>query len=1102
MRKRIAYSFILLFILSHSLFAQKTGSSLNDLLYYYNSELGKLEQEIAVEEAEFNATHNMALLVSLNKKKLKREVLNIYGSKAVKQKSYLLRNFVYFSASEIFLTKQRELEENYDVKINVNIVRRTLDQISGLGVKVAPLIGRDETSTNNRYFEITGTFESDSLTYEAKPSEAVASEISSGQVSLKKSFSINEYNNKELALTKFMEELNVFMRSLRVRFDLKNISDLWELRNPDSTITFITPAGLPFTLQLKKLSEVSFSFNDEGSVTKQSEFFADGSLQSFTYDNVKYKRCRSESHKEEFVGYFVDVNSQCNYKLIDSLTKKIGQRQPVVIVHACIENHKLIFKAAKVPLNANIPWPKADHYGLGLYKSVLPVQYENMSGPIVKLSAAALTNTYSADAKNFLDSLNICDRNYIPYAITVANIITKYPKVVSQCYGLRRLIDDFDLPKHLLSVANNVSPGGRDALQQYSDKVIMLIQRAEELQSYASNSAVTDNLTQSLNTPYAVSEFVNNSSNICTLNFLSPAERIRLIKILLTNSSESSQEAIVLLFKTLNLEIADSKTIEFFNALSGPSSSVSGAKSIISAVYDVVSGGDFKEFNKNLCLKFATKAEVLANFFPGTEEGQFSSILYFDDSYLVTDAPVGTHKYSVDLLPNGQIIIHKEIVDYVETTHVHYKLEDYYTYSSHWAVCAPETLDPFTPITIINRSGLSSLKEATDGVDVITAPAFFLKFAAHEQFKNDALRVGAVVADVVTIASGSTLILKAYRAGRFALALYEGAQVVGSLANITVNAMDLSPEERKWVDDFNLIVAAWGGIKGVTNKKLYNVAYYKALSQNVFKGLEKASIQNLINRYTLLKVSLTSKLNNANLSKQIDDVIAYLRGMVRGVNSLDVKAALFRQDAISLVNGFPDNINNVCLQQGITLSIFKSLQQKTLNQLSNSEKIIISNIRNNIPNPTSNTIMQKVIPFNKLEDYTLKGYKPRGFVTISSDAKHLNTFDEIYEGMRLDYKIDDIGTQAFNTTDNGCYVIRFRAKNSSSAIPAVNLPDPSPFPYTNQGLTSGMNGKLGIPEWKIGDVEITEGYIFFKDKTGQENLVAHFDEITGKFVLR
>jgi hypothetical protein len=225
---------------------------------------------------------------------------------------------------------------------------------------------------------------------------------------------------------------------------------------------------------------------------------------------------------------------------------------------------------------------------------------------------------------------------------------------------------------------------------------------------------------------------------------------------------------------------------------------------------------------------------------------------------------------------------------------------------------------------------------------------------------------------------------------------------------------------------------------------------------------------------------------------------------VRGKSVNQAGGTLFSKSAIANINGFSDNISSLTNNQGISVSSFKNLQLGTAVDLASTNpeglaKLI--SIRNSIPNPNSNTILQKVIPLNKIDDFIVKGYKPRGSVSTAADSKHLNTWEEIYDGMRLDYKIDDIGTQAFYSSDNGCYVIRFKATNANQATPAVNLPDPDPFPYTNHGFTSGKNN-LGIPEWKMPDAEISEGVIYRKNVDGSEVEYAIWDATLNKFILK
>ena len=114
---------------------------------------------------------------------------------------------------------------------------------------------------------------------------------------------------------------------------------------------------------------------------------------------------------------------------------------------------------------------------------------------------------------------------------------------------------------------------------------------------------------------------------------------------------------------------------------------------------------------------------------------------------------------------------------------------------------------------------------------------------------------------------------------------------------------------------------------------------------------------------------------------------------------------------------------------------------------------ILNNIRGSIPNPTSNTLMQKVIPQSDIANYTSGNYTScRGYVTTASDAKHLSTPEDVYYGMRLDYE----GTK-FAPKDQSYGAIRFKANNVGKAeVPKspANLGTVNdPPPFTGHGFT-------------------------------------------------
>lgn len=206
----------------------------------------------------------------------------------------------------------------------------------------------------------------------------------------------------------------------------------------------------------------------------------------------------------------------------------------------------------------------------------------------------------------------------------------------------------------------------------------------------------------------------------------------------------------------------------------------------------------------------------------------------------------------------------------------------------------------------------------------------------------------------------------------------------------------------------------------------------------------------------------------------------------------------FGKELLSNLDGFSDNINGLTSANGINLSAFKTLEEKALTALTSEEKHIIANIRNAIAQPNSNTIMQKAIPKSDIIKYTSGQYNScRGFMSTAADSKHLNTFDDIYYGMRLDYP-----NTKFALSDGSCGVIRFKASNSGNASVPRDLANPDPFPFTNHGFTSANNGRLGVPEWKLDEMANLNGGAELWEifSNGTEKLIAIFDRDLDKFI--
>ncbi len=81
--------------------------------------------------------------------------------------------------------------------------------------------------------------------------------------------------------------------------------------------------------------------------------------------------------------------------------------------------------------------------------------------------------------------------------------------------------------------------------------------------------------------------------------------------------------------------------------------------------------------------------------------------------------------------------------------------------------------------------------------------------------------------------------------------------------------------------------------------------------------------------------------------------------------------------------------------------------------------------------------MQKVIKPSDFEHYFSGTYNIRGFITRAQDVKHLDTPEEIIDGLALHYKtVEEYGQKAYNYSDYSVGAIRFPAVDISK----INIP--------------------------------------------------------------
>lgn len=178
-------------------------------------------------------------------------------------------------------------------------------------------------------------------------------------------------------------------------------------------------------------------------------------------------------------------------------------------------------------------------------------------------------------------------------------------------------------------------------------------------------------------------------------------------------------------------------------------------------------------------------------------------------------------------------------------------------------------------------------------------------------------------------------------------------------------------------------------------------------------------------------------------------------------------------------------------RHGVSRDDFIDLVNRPIDSLSPDERSLITAVRDDLPAPQLDTVMQKVIPPGSFgadgtfkpggaESYLEGAYAAdgmRGAVTIADDTSHLGTPGAIHDGLRLDYD-----STPFTPNDANAHVIRFQADPSSVA--SYDVPRHSSMggsgdydgwgaPFTGNGFTKA--GDDVVPEYGANDIRMRDG---------------------------
>ena len=217
----------------------------------------------------------------------------------------------------------------------------------------------------------------------------------------------------------------------------------------------------------------------------------------------------------------------------------------------------------------------------------------------------------------------------------------------------------------------------------------------------------------------------------------------------------------------------------------------------------------------------------------------------------------------------------------------------------------------------------------------------------------------------------------------------------------------------------------------------------------------------------------------------------------------------YSREALQSLRSFSEDAEAVSNKFGLTMEEFYIMQPERAGTLSIKNRARMIAIRESVPRPTSETLMEKVIPQKDIQNYLSGKYSGiQGFISRAQDTMGVKNPLEVYQTIRLDYDPKPGYRPAFDPyLDRSIGVIRFKTQEVSKIkIPfneSMGGYESSPYPNTGNGFTAAENGRI-IPEFRVFETQTVkpkngaEIYQVFQD--GREDLIAVYNERTEKFL--
>ncbi|WP_262417722.1 T7SS effector LXG polymorphic toxin [Bacillus sp. YC2] len=197
------------------------------------------------------------------------------------------------------------------------------------------------------------------------------------------------------------------------------------------------------------------------------------------------------------------------------------------------------------------------------------------------------------------------------------------------------------------------------------------------------------------------------------------------------------------------------------------------------------------------------------------------------------------------------------------------------------------------------------------------------------------------------------------------------------------------------------------------------------------------------------------------------------------------------------LTGFSDNISKHLKRHGLDLENFHELRLRPVAELSSTEIKVMKEIRDAVPLINKDTLLQKTIPIQDVENYLSGKYTEiGGYVAKVEDVANIRMYEDVVESSRLDYAFPD-GTRPYPEGGDSYAMIRFKTSNPEE----IEIPYGKQFggsnndgpPCTQNGFTGARNGQI-IPEWVFTRrLKPKAGSELYTVINGQEQLVGIFD---------